>query len=223
MNDEALRGLHDQMRVLKEHWWHAHDEPDPPPYLAVRWKGHHPQALDTGTVAGMIIAAHNRFPNVPLHGITIPADDNPSGAALLVLTLSAIKDGVPLPGGGHGGGDLVRSPGDGAPIDGIIFNIEGWAKVDPEDGTLIQHGDLEREFRTDPASTVSEEMTSYVVEANSIGEAEWWRITSMFHKDDGGVIVWGDPYIDSHEQPKDSESYDGLIDLMCEFVRREQP
>jgi len=229
MNEEHIRGLHQQMRELKEHWWHHHDEPDPPPYLAVVFRDIGPINIDCAAFGTMTIAAHKRFPNAPLRGITIPADEDPPGAILLWVTMSAVHDRVELP-GEH------KLPPPDVPIEQIIFNVEGWARaIDTPGATTMEeaieavggrealppHGDLEADFRNNPASDVRETMTTYYVVTGPLGTPEWQRATSMFHKDDGGIIVWQEPLVNDSENAPEAADEDTLIQVMVPFVTRE--
>jgi hypothetical protein len=101
------------------------------------------------------------------------------------------------------------------------YGLEGQDEELPEN---IKHGDLKRDYQTNPESKVLERLTTYQVETSSTGLAEWGRITSSFHKDDGGLIVWHEPHVDMSETA-DVEllegSYDKLLDLMMPHVTRE--
>ena len=78
---------------------------------------------------------------------------------------------------------------------------------------------------TNPESKVLERLTTYQVETSSTGLAEWARITSSFHKDDGGRIVWHEPHVDTSETADEAlreGSYDKLLDIMTPYVTREK-
>jgi hypothetical protein len=233
MNHEMIREAHTQMRALKEHWWHEHDEPDPPPCLFVKWRDHEVVGIDCSTMASMIVRTHEKFPKLMERAWGIP-ETGPTGAIMLWMTLGALADGVPLPGGGHSGEQRLVQVEKGTPMEHILFNVEGWGReVETPDatnlaeayeqataqGAIPEHGDMEKDFKENPNSDVKETMTTYIVQTDALGNAEWYRACSMFHKDDGGVIVWHDVRIDDSEEP--IEVFDPLIEVMKRFVQRE--
>lgn len=233
-NQEMVKGAHMTMRTLKEHWWTDHDEPDPPPALYIQWRDRDPVPVDCGLMGSMIHRMREKYPKHMAQAFGLPVDEEPTGAWLLHMTLAALSDGVPLP-GGHGHSSIVQAP-KGTPMERIMFNVEGWARdINLEAGGPItsvdeaieragdefphEPGDLQRDFETNPASNVRETMTTYIVQTDPLGNAEWCRATAFFHKDDGGVIVWDEPRIDDSEHPVDG--FDPLIDVMCHYVQRE--
>ena len=232
MNHEMIQEAHTQMRALKEHWWHEHDEPDPPPALFVKWRDMEAVGIDCGSMAAMIHRTHEKFPMLMQRAWGIP-ETGPTGAIMLWMCLGALSDGVPLPGGAHGGHDgLVHPPPKGTPMEHILFNVEGWAReiqtpgaetwqeaVEIAGDEIPERGDMEADFKNNPESDVKETMTTYIVQTDPLGNAEWYRAVSMFHKDDGGIIVWHDAYIDDSETP--TGGFDSLIEVMKKFVQRE--
>lgn len=225
MNHEMIQDAHAQMRTLKEHWWHDHDEPDPPPALFVKWRDFEVVGINCSAMAHMIQRTHEKFPVLMEKAWGIPRDTGPTGAILLWMTLGALSDGVPLPGCDH-------PPPKGTPMEHILFNVEGWAReiitpgaknleqaLEQAADELPERGDMEKDFKENPESDVRETMTTYIVQTDPLGNAEWYRAVSMFHKDDGGVIVWHDAYYDDSENP--TQGFDSLIEVMKKFVQRE--
>jgi hypothetical protein len=232
MNHEMIREAHQQMRALKEHWWHEHDEPDPPPALFVKWRDHEVVSINCSLMANMIARTHEKFPLLMEKTWGIPRDMGPTSAVMLYMTLGALNDGVPLPSGTHNGTETMVQVPKEVPMEHILFNVEGWAREisTPGSDTLEQaieeagdqipeRGDMEKDFKNNPESDVKETMTTYIVQTDPLGNAEWYRAVSMFHKDDGGIIVWHDAYIDDSERP--NEGHDALIEVMKQFVQRE--
>lgn len=231
MKHEIIHEAHAQMRDLKEHWWHHHQEPDPPPALFIKWRDMEVASIDCAAMGGMIHRTWQRFPKLLAKTWGIP-DTGPTGALLLYMTLAALQDGVPLP-GGPGDGTLVRVE-PGTPMEHIMFNVEGWAReiatpgaenldeaIEQAGDVLPERGDMEKDFKENPLSDVRETMTTYIVQTDPLGNAEWMRATSMFHKDDGGVIVWHDAYYDDSENVRPDDLHDTLINVMQRFVTRE--
>jgi hypothetical protein len=223
MNIEHLLEVHTEARRIKEHWWHDHQEPDPPPMLCVRWQGQEGMLhyVDTVTVAGMLNFIHRAMPTMPLVGIDVPPGEQPAGSAILYISLAALRDGIGLPG-------VDKPPPKGTPIEEIWLNDEGYTyrdghrdveKVTIHDALALHHGDLEADFRTNPMSDVIEEMTTYIVRTDPLGLAEWGRAVSTFYKDDGGVIIWNEPMVTSSDNPP--EGYDIYLEVMKAFVIRE--
>lgn len=220
MNHDMIREAHMQMREIKEHWWHHHQEPDPPPALFIKWRDSEVANINCAAMGGMISRVHEKFPMIMEKVWGIPRETPITGALLLYLTLSALADGVPLP-GGPTADSMVKVP-KGTPMEHIVFNVEGWARsMDDEEAEQHQRGDLEKDFRENPLSDVRETMTTYIVQTSALGTAEWWRATSMFYKDDGGVVVWEDPHIDDSETYNEDEGVDTLLHVMKPFVTRE--
>jgi hypothetical protein len=168
----------------------------------------------------MIMRTWEKFPLLMQRSWGIP-ETGPTGAVLLGMTLSALADGVALPSSPHSGKpDAVQVP-KGTPMEHIMFNVEGWAsEASEEEAEQHVRGDLEQDYKTNPQSTVRETMTTYIVQTDPLGQAEWQRATSMFHKDDGGVIVWHDVRIDDSEDGLHG-GIDTLLDVMMPFVTRE--
>jgi hypothetical protein len=223
MNIEHLLEVHMEARRIKEHWWHHHQEPDPPPMLCVRWQGQTEMLhyVDTVMVARMLDHIHQLAPTIPMAGINIPPGEQLAGSATLYISLSALRDGVALPG-------IEKLPPKGTPIEEIWLNDEGYTYRDGHkdvelvtihDALALHHGDLEADFRSNPLSDVIEEMTTYIVRTDPLGLAEWGRAVSTFYKDDGGVIIWNEPMVVSSDDPP--EGFDIYLEVMKHFVVRE--
>ena len=222
MNTEHLLNLHMEARTMKEHWWHEHQEPDPPPMLCVRWQGEQAMAryVNVPETSLIVNTIHRLMPDTPLVGIELPRDEMPAGSAVLYITLSALRDGIGLPG--------IPDPPKDVPIEEVWLNDEGYTYRDGRkevemvtihDALALHHGDLEADFRTNPMSDVIEEMTTYIVRTDPLGLAEWGRAVSTFFKDDGGVIVWNEPTVISSDDPP--PGYDIYLEVMKHFVIRE--
>ena len=222
MNTEHLLDLHMEARNMKEHWWHKHQEPDPPPMLCVRWQGEDVMTryVDVPATTLIVSTIHRLMPEVPLVGIELPTGEQPAGSAVLYITLSALRDGIGLPG--------IPDPPKDTPIEEVWLNDEGYTYRDGRketemvtihDALALHHGDLEADFRTNPMSDVIEEMTTYIVRTDPLGLAEWGRAVSTFFKDDGGVIVWNEPDVISSDDPP--SGYDIYLEVMKHFVIRE--
>ena len=219
---EELMEFHTEARVIKEHFWHVHNEPDPAPMLVVRWRDMQPQSIDFGKVGAVTEKVHEfaREQNQG-HWLTKVEMSTPF---VLFTCLAAIGDGVPLPG-------IEQMPEPGTPLESIWLAVEGYS-IEGEDWDEIEkvhakRGDMERDFKTNPASKVVERLTTYIVETSALGTAEWARITSAFHKDDGGKIIWHDPIVNTSEDTvlgpgEDEGGMDRLLDIMCPHVTREK-
>lgn len=85
----------------------------------------------------------------------------------------------------------LRGEHDMIPLSRMMLVIEGYAKIgaDPEAMAAVEHGDLVKDFTTNPDSDVSETlMTNLWSYQNGDIVFELW-ITS-FRYTDGGVLVW---------------------------------
>jgi hypothetical protein len=138
--------------------------------------------------------------------------------------LGAISDGVQLPG-------IEHTPPRGTPIEGIWLACEGYSLEghdDDEQGLSeaelekYRRGDLQHDYETNPESKVLERLTTYQVETSSTGLAEWGRVTSSFHKDDGGLIVWHKPLVQTSDEEVPEGGFDRLLEIMCPHVTREK-
>lgn len=222
LSHEQLIEFHSEARQIKEHHWHVHKEPDPPPMLVVRWRDMDPQAVDFMKVSAVIEGVHEwAEQNNKSHWLARLQMNTPF---VLSSCLVALEEGVPIPG-------VQTMPPEGTPMESIWFAVEGYS-IEGDDLDLAelenyQRGNLERDFKTNPASKVIERLTTYMVETSSTGLAEWARVTSAFHKEDGGKIVWHDPLIHTSEETQlgmgpDKGGIDRLLEIMTPHVTREK-
>ena len=218
---EKLIEFHVEARQIKEHHWYEHHEPDMLPMLVVRWRDMQPQSIDVGTVGGMIERLKDWAEST--HRETWLTETEMSAPLVIFACLGAANDGVHLPG-------VAQMPEKGTPIESIWLAVEGYAlEADIDEYAAIsrKRGDLERDYKTNPASRVTERLTTYQVETSSTGCAEWARLTSSFHKDDGGKIVWGEPLVNTSEDTvigpgPDTDGDDRLLHIMIPYVTREK-
>jgi len=213
---EQLIEFHNELRQVKEHMWYDHKEPDLYPILVVRWRDMPSQAVNVPLVGSMVqVVREHAIANMPEHW----AAQVEMGAPLVLWAcLGALEDGVLLPG-------IGEMPAKGTPMESIWLGVEGYGLEGDSEMDLneIQRGDLKRDYQDNPESKVLERLTTYQVETSSTGLAEWARVTSAFHKDDGGRIVWHEPHIDTSESTTLTEgSYDKLLDIMVPCVTREK-
>lgn len=213
---EQLIEFHNEIRAVKEHMWYDHKDPDLYPILVVRWRDMDAQAIDVPAV-GTLVETSREY--AIRKGVDNWMTQIEMSAPLVLWTcLNAIKDGVHLPG-------LEEVPPVGTPIESIWLACEGYG-LEADDETIEAHkrGDLKADFENNPASQVLERLTTYQVETSSTGLAEWARVTSAFHKDDGGRIIWHEPLINTSEDADVKlleGSYDRLLDIMIPHVTRE--
>lgn len=219
---ELLIEFHEEARTIKEHQWYEHHEPDPPPMLVVRWRDMAPQSVDFAAVGAMVDKVRNWA--IKEHRESWVTDVEMGVPLVLFACLGALEDGVQLMGIDH-------MPEKGTPIESIWLATEGYSierTPDEYDADLetYERGDLQHDFKTNPASKVLERLTTYIVETSALGTAEWARITSAFHKDDGGRIVWHDPMINTSEDHTitgpDADGFDRLLNIMIPHVTREK-
>lgn len=222
LSHEQLIEFHSGARQIKEHHWHVHKEPDPPPMLVVRWRDMKPQSIDVAVI-GATIEKVREFAKVKRPDSWI-VDTQITAPFVIYTCLAALEEGVPLPG-------IDEMPTQGAPIESIWLAVEGYSiEGDHADEVMSEtymRGDMERDFKTNPASNVIERLTTYLVETSSTGLAEWARVTSAFHKDDGGRIVWHEPLVNTSEDHvigpgPDSDGFDRLLNIMIPYVTREK-
>lgn len=212
---EQLIEFHEQIRTVKEHLWYDHQEPDMPPILTVRWRDMEPQSVNVLLVGGMIEVLHEQM---RARGIKSRINDVPMGAPLVLWScLGAMADGVQLPG-------VDETPPKGTPMESIWMACEGYGLESNDEAEManVQRDDLKKDFETNPESTVLETLTTYQVETSSTGLAEWGRVTSLFHKDDGGRIVWHEPMVHTSEDEVPDQGFDNLLDIMTPHVTREK-
>ena len=212
---DQLIEFHVEAQQIKEHQWYEHGEPDMYPMLVVRWRDMMPQSVDAARVGGIIEQLRDWALREKADTWLTRIEMN---APLIVYScLAALKDNVPLPG-------LDHMPPDDTPMESVWLAVEGYSFEGSEaeaDEVQRQRGDLERDYKTNPASKVLERLTTYQVETSSTGLAEWGRVTSAFHKDDGGRIVWHEPYVDSSDEPPEG-GFDRLLEIMIPHVTREK-
>lgn len=216
---EQLIEFHNEVRVIKEHMWYEHKEPDLYPILVVRWRDMEMQSLDVAG-AGAVIERVRAWA-IKQHPDSWVSQAEMGTPLVIFCCLAALQDGVQMPG-------VEQMPAPGAPMESIWLACEGYGlEGKDEDIPLegIKHGDLKRDYMTNPESKVLERLTTYQVETSSTGLAEWGRVTSSFHKDDGGLIVWHDHHVDTSETADETlmeGSYDKLLDIMMPHVTREK-
>lgn len=218
---EQLVEFHEEIRTVKEHMWYDHQLPDLYPILAIRWRDMPPQSVDVPRIGSVIEASRDMM--IARGMDTWLTRTEMSAPLVLWSCLAAIADGVHLPG-------IDDNPPKGTPIEGIWLACEGYGlEADDADPSVnideIVRGDLQRDYETNPESKVYERLTTYQVETGSTGLGEWGRVTSGFHKDDGGRIVWHEPIVntsDDTDLPSDRDGYDRLLDIMLPYVTREK-
>lgn len=81
----------------------------------------------------------------------------------------------------------------------LTLCLEGYQQMLPGDTVEIPH--LERDFRTNPASTVSEILSTIVCENDAVGQFQMWSVIQPYHYSDGGVLVFGDATFHDPEDP----------------------
>jgi hypothetical protein len=218
MIKEHTLGLHREARGVKEHYWYEHGEADPPPLLSVRWRDCAPQSVDIASASQMVFAMHRLFPSLPLLGHEVAPDEEPREPLVLYIILRALDDGIAMPG-------ISQPHPPTEPIEEIRFNVEGYAqKVEGDDEIAkLEHEAIhpEHDFKTNPASTVTETMVTYLVRTSPLGTAEWGRVTSNFKRGDAGRIVWEEPQIATSDDEQDPENFDLLLRVMTPIVTRE--
>jgi hypothetical protein len=77
----------------------------------------------------------------------------------------------------------------------MMMVTEGFARVGTDEGALraVEHGDLARDYATNPNSDVTEMLMTNMWEyINDQIVFHVW--TTQFHYTDGGVIVWGEEW-----------------------------
>lgn len=214
-SEEQLIEFHNEARTIKEHMWYEHKEPDLYPILVIRWRDMPAQGIDVKKIGSLIETSRDL---AIAAGVDTWLTRIPMSAPLVLWScLAAIHDGVHLPG-------IEDNPEKGHPIESIWLACEGYSAEDltDEEAANIQRGDLQHDYETNPASKVLERLTTYQVETSSTGLAEWGRVTSAFHKDDGGRIVWHEPLIHTSEDTDmPADGYDKLLEIMCPHVTRE--
>lgn len=212
---EQLIEFHDEVRVIKEHVWYEHKEPDLYPILIIRWRDMEPQSVDVARIGAMIETTRDLAIEKGIDSWVTKVEM--SAPLVLWSCLAAARDGVHLPG-------IEDNPPKGHPIEAVWLAAEGYS-LEGDQSMMDSHqrGDLKRDYETNPASKVLERLTTYQVETGPLGTAEWGRVTSSFHKDDGGRIVWHEHLVNTSENfkmPEDGE--DKLLDIMIPHVTRER-
>lgn len=82
----------------------------------------------------------------------------------------------------------------------LTMCLEGYQQMIKDDESVsVPH--LERDFRNNPASTVSEVLTTTVCENDAVGQFLLWSVTQPYHYTDGGVLVLGDVEFFDPEAP----------------------
>jgi len=73
----------------------------------------------------------------------------------------------------------------------VMLSCEGYSRTTEDaERVPLERGDMAKDFATNPASTVTEVMSTYVVDVDGLGSViEPYRYT------DGGVLVWGEPTV----------------------------
>ena len=220
---EMLIEFHNEIRTAKEHMWYDHKEPDLYPILVIRWRDMEPQTVNVPLMGSLVetVKEHAEQMGVDNWVTRIPM----SAPLVLWSALGAASDGVSIPG-------IEHTPPASTPIESIWLACEGYGLEgdDGGDGNTndppLQHGDLKADYENNPDSKVLERLTTYQVETGPLGTAEWGRVTSAFHKDDGGRIVWHDHIVCSSEagigEPLLEGSFDHLLDIMIPHVTREK-
>jgi hypothetical protein len=231
LRDEDLLQMHMEARTIKEHWWYQHQEPDMYPLMAVRWRDMQAQSVQIARVGAMMeeIQEFGRKSGMPTW-----LDDHEMTTPLVVFTtLAALRDYVHLPG-------INTMPARGTPIEMIMLAVEGYAFVSSDDDPIsveeaerVSQIGLDVDYKRNPASKVTERLTTYWVATSALGTAEWGRVTSAFVKDDFGHVVWDEPIINTSEnfdlrhatteglQLDHDSGTDKLLDIMIPHVTRE--
>jgi hypothetical protein len=213
---EQLIEFHVEARAIKEHWWYEHQEPDMYPILTVRWRDMKPQSVDVAGIGNIVQRV--RTWAIRDHKDSWVAQAEMGTPLVVFCCLAALDDGVQVP-------DIEEMPPKGTPIEGLWLATEGYGLEIDDEATAYatKHGDLKHDYETNPESKVLERLTTYQVETSSTGLAEWGRVTSSFHKDDGGKIVWHEPHVDTSEAWTEGEDgYDKLLAIMIPHVTREK-
>lgn len=220
---EQLIEFHDEIRTAKEHMWYKHKEPDLYPILSIRWRDMEPQSINVPLMGTLVEGVRDFAVKQGVHNwIT----DTPMNAALVLWAcVGAADDGILLPG-------IEQMPPKGTPMEGIWLACEGYGyeTEDLEEAAGVKHGNLKEDYENNPDSKVYERLTTYQVETGPLGTAEWGRVTSAFHKDDGGRIVWHEHIIHSSDDTAmdndwlhdDGGGFDRLLAIMCPHVTREK-
>lgn len=212
-SQEQLIEFHNEIRSVKEHMWYDHKDPDLYPILVVRWRDMDMQAVNVPAMGTLIETAREAAKARGVHNWLI--DTDMSAPLVLWSCLGALSDGVAIPG-------VERVPPKGTPLEAIWLACEGYGlEATDEEMEAHERGDLKADYENNPDSKVFERLTTYQVETSSTGLAEWARVTSAFHKDDGGRIVWHEPLISTSEEEQPEGGFDRLLEIMCPHVTRE--
>jgi len=212
---EQLIEFHNEARRIKEHIWYEHQEPDLYPILVIRWRDMQPQSVNVPEVGSLVERSRELAQKIKPDSWINQVE---MGAPLVLWAcLNSLKDGVHLPG-------IDNYPPEGTPMESIWLACEGYSleELSDEEAAQYAHGDLKEDYETNPASKVLERLTTYQVETSSTGLAEWGRVTSAFHKDDGGRLIWHEARVDTSEDDPPSDGFDRLLDIMLPHVTREK-
>jgi len=103
--------------------------------------------------------------------------------------MKALSEGVRM-------GDIVaasvttlRQQHDNMPLRRMMLVVEGYLKEVDEDAPTPEHGDLAEQYATDPASGVTEALITNTW-AYHEDQVIFETMSSRFHYDDGGILVW---------------------------------
>lgn len=111
--------------------------------------------------------------------------------------------------------DTDDLPAVGDRITELWFSFDGFGKVTTEEGMAqMGRGDMEKDFRANPASEVRQVLTTFVYLDSEDG-AESASVRTFYSITDGGKMLFEDPEI-SRERPEGT-----LHDVLVPYVGRE--
>lgn len=113
------------------------------------------------------------------------------------------------------------------PLLNLSMCLEGYQQAEAGDDINALYanlpGDLEKDFRMNPASKVTEMLATYVCENDAVGQFQMWSVSQPYHYSDGGVLVLGDVLYTDAEDPRVTTTGvapAALIELFSEIGRK---
>ncbi len=212
--DQELKQIHQVILDHKTHLVVHHGEYDMPPILALRWRDHIMQQVDMELCLGRLYEALLPMPEGLIREIMEPP--RIVGGILEMVTTNAWPS---FPSVSRG---MLHVPD--VPLEGIWLSLEQFHDTrGVEDiAELPIKGDIQRDFETNPDSTVLEAVATYVIETGATGIGEWARLTTCHRRVEGGGVEWLDTEIRrSDESPLVAPEQDVLINVMVPYVTRE--
>jgi hypothetical protein len=215
--NEVLLELHAATMSLKEHLLVNHGEYDMSPILSLGWfDDPRRYQISVGAAMEAIVAMLT-----PDDGEQ-PFDVGVAGTLHSILSVLTREHDTPM---------IMRSDTDrpvviptGKPLESVWFACEQFLHPPEEtlEEALKRVGTLQHDFETNPASTVLEMVTTYVIETGVDGLAEWARISTPHKRIEGGLLEWiGTELRRSDESPFLKDESDSVIAIVTPFVTRE--